>query len=243
MIDFHCHLDLYPNPYEVIQHCDREGVYVLSVTTTPKAWHGSSKLVKGCEKIRTALGFHPQLAHERHNEIDLFDELLPQTRYVGEIGLEGAKDWKPFMAVQKKVFAHILKSSTISGGRIMSIHSRYAVDEVFNLLIKYPDAGIPVLHWFTGTKTQLRKAISIGCWFSVGISMLSTKKGRAIVNEIPKDRILTETDGPFVKYRSKQLMPWNVKYAVTELANSWKCQLFEAENQIVSNFRKLFVDI
>ena len=81
MMDMHCHLDLYTNPQYVAKRCKDENIYVLSVTTTPKAWYGTSSLAKDCPRIRTALGLHPQLAHERWQELDLFDALLNQTRY------------------------------------------------------------------------------------------------------------------------------------------------------------------
>lgn len=69
--------------------------YVLSVTTTPKAWYGTSLLAKDCPRIRTAaLGLHPQLAHERWQELELFDALLSQTRYVSEVALMVEKSLK-----------------------------------------------------------------------------------------------------------------------------------------------------
>ena len=46
MIDFHCHLDLYPNPREVAKECAKRGLYVLSVTTTPSAWEGTSAVLR-----------------------------------------------------------------------------------------------------------------------------------------------------------------------------------------------------
>jgi len=62
MIDFHCHLDLYPSPQEIVSECNRRGLYVLGVTTTPSAWEGTSKLVASARRIRIALGLHPELA-------------------------------------------------------------------------------------------------------------------------------------------------------------------------------------
>jgi 7-cyano-7-deazaguanine synthase in queuosine biosynthesis len=90
VIDFHCHLDLYLDRSAVRDECARRGVYVMSVTTTPSAWRGTSALAGNAARIRTALGLHPQLAHERRSELGLFDALLPKARYVGEIGLDGA---------------------------------------------------------------------------------------------------------------------------------------------------------
>ena len=91
MIDFHCHLDLYPDPHEITRECRKRGLDVLSVTTTPSAWGGTSALGGGT--IVTALGLHPQLAHQRKDDLSLFDRLLPGSEYVGEVGLDGAPEF------------------------------------------------------------------------------------------------------------------------------------------------------
>src|SRR5438552_1595155 len=94
MIDFHCHLDLYSQPRDVVEECIVRGAYVLAVTTTPSAWEGTSALVAGASRIRVALGLHPELAQERKVELPLFDKLLSRTKYVGEIGLDGSPELK-----------------------------------------------------------------------------------------------------------------------------------------------------
>src|SRR5690242_13201410 len=75
VIDFHCHLDLYPNPSQVARECAARGIYVLSVTTTPSAWTGTAALSEGMPRIRTALGLHPQLANQRISELEIFERL------------------------------------------------------------------------------------------------------------------------------------------------------------------------
>ena len=51
MIDLHCHIDLYANPYEVVRRCREDNIYVLSVTTTPKAWEGTSALARDWKPV------------------------------------------------------------------------------------------------------------------------------------------------------------------------------------------------
>ncbi|WP_079864444.1 Qat anti-phage system TatD family nuclease QatD [Pseudomonas aeruginosa] len=215
----HCHLDLYPDPFKVAEECRQRGTYVLSVTTTPKAWEGTCRLAEGSPRIQTALGLHPQISHQRHQELALFDALLPNTKYVGEIGLDGGSGFKEHWEIQLKVFRHILNSVNQAGGRIMTIHSRASATAVLDELTGID--GVPILHWFTGTKSQLKKAIDIGCWFSVGPGMLSTKKGVELVSMMPQNKILTETDGPFAKYKGNPLMPWQCDIAVNILSSMW----------------------
>ena len=239
MIDLHCHLDLYPNHHEVRQQCDRLGMYVLSVTTTPSAWKGTSALAEGSAHIRTALGLHPQLAGERKGELSLFDALLPNTRYVGEIGLDGAPEFKKIWNEQIAVFEHILGQCVKAGGRVMSIHSRRASGPVLDYLERFHDAGTPVLHWFSGNFQDLARAIDLGCWFSIGPAMLAGTKGRELVRRMPRERILTESDGPFAQVDGVPALPWHVEIAAKVLAEMWSSALSEVEESLLRNFANL----
>lgn len=239
MIDFHCHLDLYPDPKAVVREADKAGIYVLSVTTTPKAWRGTLALANGYPRIRTALGLHPQLAHQRHQELALFEGLLPETRYVGEIGLDGTPEFRGYAATQRKVFDTVLAMSASQGGKILSIHSRRATEEVLESLRRRPDAGIPVLHWFSGTKGQLQKAIDQGCWFSVGYPMTRSASGRALLKHMPQDRILTETDGPFAEDGGRPLEPGDTALMAAALADVWGTTEKMVNDRLLDNLRRL----
>lgn len=239
MIDFHCHLDLYPDPEMAVRLANESGIYVLSVTTTPKAWRQTSSLAKNCPRIRTALGLHPQLAHERHHELPLFEGLIGETNYVGEVGLDGLPELKPHAAIQRRVFEAVLRISAKSGGRVLSIHSRRAVDDVLQCLRAQPDAGLAILHWFSGTRNQLTRALAQGCWLSVGPPMLRSDKGRALVASVPRDRILTETDGPFATDGGRPLMPSDVWSAVDELGEIWGVAENEVRSILAENLRRV----
>ena len=149
MIDFHCHLDLYPNPQRIVDECSSRGLYVLSVTTTPSAWEGTAALAGTHTRIKTALGLHPQLAHQRKSELALFEHLLSRVSYVGEVGLDGSLESKPYWADQLTVFERVLACCREQKGRVISIHSRRAAKPVLDTLSQYPESGVPVLHWFS----------------------------------------------------------------------------------------------
>jgi TatD DNase family protein len=239
VIDFHCHLDLYDKPQEVAARANAAGVHVLSVTTTPKAWPVTNRLAAGFPRIKTALGLHPQVAHERSTELSLFELLLPETSYIGEVGLDGSADYRAHYKIQHHVFQTILSFSAKAGGRIMSLHSRAATSAVLDSLESHPDAGIPVLHWFAGSSDELGRASDIGCWFSVGTAMMKSKRGRERIALMPKNRILTETDGPFVESGSKPLEPIDADDAVTALADIWGQRREECRTILHDNFQTL----
>ena len=239
MIDFHAHLDLYPDPRAVVRHCVNQRLYVLSVTTTPSAWRGTSALANGAPRIRTALGLHPQIVHERAGELPLFQRLLPAVRYVGEIGLDGAPEFRPHWTEQRRVFRRVLALCVDVGGRIMSVHSRRAATPVLDDLSDHPAAGTPILHWFSGTQKELARAIELGCWFSVGPAMLTSNKGRRLAMNMPRDRLLTESDGPFAQLDGQCAWPADVKVAIEILARLWSEPVGAVNRQLLGNLRRL----
>ena len=237
MIDFHCHLDLYPDPHAIARRCAGDGLYVLSVTTTPSAWRGTSALERG--RIRTALGLHPQLAQERITELELFDELVTNTLYVGEIGLDGSTTFRKFVKQQRHVFDHILTSCTRVGGRILSIHSRHAATPVLDSLAAHPESGTAILHWFSGTACELDRAIELGCWFSVGPAMLRSKKGRELVSRMPPKRVFCESDGPFAQIGNRPVYPWDLHKMIGDLSVLWGIPNDSVANIFLENLKVL----
>ncbi len=121
----------------------------------------------------------------------------------------------------------------------MSIHSRRASKAVLDRLEARPGTGVPVLHWFSGTVRDLERAINLGCWFSVGPAMLNGEKGRALTERMPRERVLTESDGPFAQIDERAVMPWEVERAVTGLADLWGSSSQETRKILNDNLRRL----
>lgn len=239
MIDFHCHIDLYADPDAVLAEAEKRGVYVLAVTTTPKAWKGNRKIIGARRRIQSGLGLHPELVAERHSEVALWEYLLSETNYVGEVGLDGSPAYKASWDLQQRTLARILKACASAGGKVISLHSRRAAGAVLDALEAEPNAGIPILHWFSGSKRDLERAIRLDCWFSVGPAMLRSETGRALAAAMPKERMLTETDAPFAQIDGRPLMPWDVVLAYPVLGEIWQCSESDVSQQVLSNLRRL----
>ena len=237
MIDLHCHLDLFPNPSRVVASCIERGLYVLSVTTVPSAFNGTQLLAGNNRRIKTALGLHPQLAASRIQEMPLFESLLKRTRYVGEIGLDGSREHRGTLDAQRGILKDILKLCATAGGKILSLHSRGATADVLKILHAEPTAGTPILHWYVGTANQVSQAAEIGCWFSVGPAMLSSKNGRAAVSKMPHDRILPESDGPFGVVNGQPVYPWEAWRTAAMLAEICNEDVADVEHRLITNFR------
>jgi len=241
LIDSHCHLDLYKDHAALISECDREAVATLAVTTTPKAWPRNRDMVSLSRHVRVALGLHPQLVSERASELALFHRYLAETKYVGEVGLDAGPRFYKSFDVQERVFVSILRACAEQGGKILSIHSVRSVAKILKHLecCLPPDRGYPILHWFTGTASEARRAATQGCYFSINIEMLRSHKHRAIISELPIDRLLTETDGPFVNVNGSPVRPRDVIHVVDQLAILRSVTTEEMARRIVTNFSAL----
>ncbi len=150
------------------------------MTTTPKAWPRNFEISRLTRHVRASLGLHPQLVAERHNEIALWETYLPQTRYVGEVGLDAGPQYYRSLDLQKQIFEHVLKQCAKAGGKILTVHSVRATKMVLDMIEAHLPSrhGQTVLHWFTGSKAEARRAVDLGCYFSVNGQMLQTDKRR-----------------------------------------------------------------
>lgn len=219
-VDFHCHLDLYPDHEAAIARAEAAQIYTLTVTTTPKAWARNHQLTRHTRFVRAALGLHPQLVAERAGELPLWERHLSETRYVGEVGLDASPRFYKSLDTQKHVFRSVLERCAEAGGKILTVHSVRSVPAVLEMVERYlpADRGTVVLHWFTGSKSEARRAAALGCYFSVNAEMTRTDRGRALVTDLPLDRLLTETDGPFTQIDGRPSEPADVKTTIGAIA-------------------------
>ena len=220
MIDFHTHLDLYPNAQGVAHETSKKNIFTLAVTTSPMAWLATTRVLRSLPNIKFALGLHPEIALTKRAERDLLLELVAKADFIGETGLDGSPRHKASFGLQLSILDSLLKECASHGGRIISLHSRRAAGPVLDMLDRHPNAGLPVLHWFSGTKAELCRAISRGCWFSFGPGGIATKTGRDILSAIPLDRLLPESDGPFAQRNGRVVMPWDAVTIISEICQS-----------------------
>jgi len=221
MIDFHCHLDLYPDALKLLPTVATRNVFTLVVTTSPRAWQATSRVFAGYENIKVAVGLHPEVVHKKADERALLVSCLAKARFVGEVGLDGSRKYQESMPLQESILNEVLAECERLGGKVLSIHSRKAARRVLDLVEQHCRDSTPVLHWFSGTVQEARRAVALGCWFSVGPSMIRSVKGCAIMRELPMDRILPETDGPFAGHSPVPIMPWEAIGIADALAPLW----------------------
>lgn len=218
MIDFHCHLDLYPNPLQLLPIVEQRCKLVVCVTTSPRAWKRTAEYFASAPNVYVALGIHPEIIHAKEGEIELMLEYIEHASCIGEIGIDGSPQNRDSMHLQASVFESILFECEKFGGRILSIHSRRASKDVLHILEKASVDSTPILHWFSGTQSEIQQALELGCWFSINPQMLAGTKGRSLVSIMPLDRMLPETDGPFTTHKGKSYMPWETNLVYKSIA-------------------------
>lgn len=244
LIDFHCHLDLYPDHAAAVREAEAAGVFTLAVTTTPKAWARNLELTRGTRHVRAALGLHPQLVSSRGDEIALWESLLPQTRYVGEVGLDAGPRFYKSLDAQREVFARVLRACAKADGKIISVHSvrsaKAVLDHVEEHLLR-TNCRV-VLHWFTGSQSEAKRAIELGCYFSVNRAMLESERGSALVRMLPLERMLTETDGPFTAIGRRPSMPSDVAGTIDSLGTLLGAPASDLGSAFKENLRRLLAE-
>lgn len=239
MIDFHCHLDLYPNGLALAHEVNERNAFTFAVTTSPRAYYATSRVFSGLQNVKVGLGLHPEVAEAKAGELDALVGGIAGAQFVGEIGLDGSPRFRRTLQLQERMFQAALQECAARGGRVLSIHSRGAERRVVELLATQADVGVPVMHWFSGGMGDLQTAIRIGCWFSVGPAMLAGEKGRSLLARMPLDRVLPETDGPFATANGKPLMPWSAWEICSTVADVWQMPVDEVQEQMQSNLKRL----
>jgi TatD DNase family protein len=241
LIDFHCHLDLYPDFERQVSDCDRYGVYTLAVTTLPAAWPRNRDLAAATKHVRAGLGLHPQIVEERWREIDAWERYLPDARYIGEVGLDAGPRHYRSLERQKDVFRRILEACASEGGRILSVHSVRAASKVLDMIEENLPSGRGkvCLHWFTGSEREAQRAVKLGCYFSINLEMLRKEHSLKLVSSLPTGRLLTETDGPFTMMDGKPLRPVDSEMVLRELARVRNFSFEQMRSVLLANLKNM----
>lgn len=235
--DAHFHLDLFEDAVAVATEAQRAGVLTIAVTTAPAFYARCVQLASGNDLVRVAAGLHPELVAERAGELPALLELIGATRWIGEVGLDFTDARADVRSRQVAVFSSIVSRCAEIGGRVVSVHSRRAARETIDII----GAGFPgtiILHWYSGPAGLVDRAVGNGCYFSVNLPMLTSESGRRIIQRIPRERVLTETDGPFTRTGNQKAQPGDVIHACDALARLWKMQPDAVRRVLVENVGK-----
>ena len=225
MIDTHAHLDACADPAAaVVARARAAGVErIVAVGSGIESCRETLAIAHAHPGVWAALGIHPhQAADEDANRLDELRELLADERAVavGETGLDFYRDYAP-RDRQRELFAHQLKLAGELGKPVV-VHTRAADDETAAALEGF--AGTVVLHCFSSPEL-LPVALERGYYVSFAGNVTYPKAGelREAAGEVPADRLLAETDSPYLSpqpRRGRPNEPANVVHILAVLAEA-----------------------
>ncbi|MBZ0285251.1 MAG: TatD family hydrolase [Anaerolineae bacterium] len=236
--DTHCHIDLYEDPLVIARQVERERIFTIAVTNLPTAYAEALPHVKSFRQVHLALGLHPLLAqHHTQKQKSLFRQYLSETSYIGEIGLDFSREGIDTKETQVASFRFVLELLS-KHKKIVTLHSRRAEKEVLTLLGEYTVSPV-IFHWYSGSASLIEKIVEAGHYLSVNPSMISGQSGQTIIRRIPQDRVLLETDGPFVKLKNRQVTPLDTPAICEHLSLVWNMTIADVEKNLQENLERL----
>ena len=251
MIDSHCHLDHAPlldNLNDILNRSKEVGIKkLLTICTTLESFKNIENIITIDDMIYGTFGIHP---HETENnyvsKITIIESIKknPKLIGVGETGLDfyynHSKKNKQIDSFKKHIEAAIEINLPII------VHSRNAEEETFNILNEYKKHKPKILmHCFTGTYKFYKQMEELDSYFSASgiITFNSSKELQNTFSKIPSNKLLVETDSPFlapVPMRGKKNEPSFIKYTLKKLADIKNIDVSEIVSLTTKNFNNLF---
>ena len=253
IIDSHCHLTYEPmssSLEETIKRANKDGVkFLLTISTEDKSFDNILKILENYKCVYGSYGIHPHEA-KKHKGIK-FENIIEKVKInkkiigIGETGLDFYYNHSAKKDQIESFLEHIEASKKTNLPVI--IHTRSAEDETFEILQKaVKQSNLKILiHCFTGSKNFAFKLLDIGAFISAS-GVVTFKKSQDLANtfkEIPLDRLLVETDAPYLApepLRGKPNEPSYIVHTVKFLSELKKVSFENISESTSKNFFNLF---
>jgi TatD DNase family protein len=252
LVDHHCHLDFQDFSAErdaIIARAIAAGVTrMVTISTRVKSYDTYRAIAEQHPAVFFSVGTHP---HNAHEELDVpVAQLIELSKHpkciaIGEAGLDYFYDKSPRAAQREGLLNHI--AAARETGLPLVIHSREADDDMADLLEAEMAKGTfkAVLHCFTGGQRLATRAVALGLYMSASgvITFKKSEDLRAIFASVPLDRLLVETDAPYLAplpFRGKRNEPSYVVHTAATLAAVKGITAAEMAEQTTKNFYRLY---
>ena len=254
MIDSHCHLDhepLFSNLSDILERSKKIGLKrILTISTNFESFERIKKIITKDPIIYGSIGIHPHETTLNKIEVDFIvnnAKKIPKIIGVGETGLDFYYDNSEKKNQIESFLKHIEASLLLNYPLI--IHSRSAENEIFEILNKYRNKDLKILmHCFTGSREFAKKLMNLNAYFSASgiITFKNSLDLQDTFKMIENDRILIETDSPFlapIPLRGKKNEPSFLRYTLEKLSQLKSLSISELENITDKNFENLFSQV
>ncbi len=257
IVDSHCHLDLIVEKGQdldrVIDEARTSNVnYIQTIATSIENFKSTLSIAKKYDKMWTSVGVHPCNVGDNEKAIVTSEELIDLSRDdkvigLGETGLDHFHSKEPsHITTQIKSFENHIAASKINKLPLI-VHTRDADELTANIIKENMNSGeFPALiHCFTASEKFAWQMLDLGLYISISgiITFKNALDLHNIVRKIPLDRLLVETDAPYlspVPFRGKLNEPAYTKYVVEYIASLKNISAEEVAKTTTDNFFKLF---
>ena len=243
LVDAHTHLDHYDEETlaVVLGETERLGVRTIAVAVDVPSYVRTLAIAERSPLITSTFGIHPWRAADWVDRLDELDPYLAQTPMIGEIGLDfhWIEDERTYPA-QRQVFEFFLAAAR-DQDKPVNLHTKGAEAEIAALLARY-EIRRAIVHWYSGPHEPFQAMLALGCYFTVGVEVLTSEAIVELAQRIPLDRLLTETDGPggLEWLTGETGMPHHIDVVVDKLAAIRNIDRNRIEEAIASNLHALF---
>ena len=248
MIDIHCHLEFIKNPIEVIEEAKKKMKAIVTSVADPK---NAEKILNLRKKYKdflfVSLGFHPECLEDYGDEeikkyTDFIREKKNEISAIGEVGLDYSEECQEIDRERMKrifiLFLDLAKELNLP----LVIHARDAFNEALEIL-KEKNAKDVCLHCFSGSEGNLKEAINRGYFISYATNICWTKKHPRLALKTPLDRMLLETDSPWLdpdNPREMKNKPWKILNSAKVISQIKGISVDEVLEKTSENAKKFF---
>jgi len=246
MIDSHCHLeqsDYNKDRDQVIEKCKKELKAIITSCGHPKHFDLTLQLVEKYNGfVFATVSIHPEYIKKiTEKEINEFFEMIKNNKDkiigIGETGLDFKIEEQEWREKQKQLFIRFISLAN-ELNKPLVIHARRAFAEAIEILENYKVKN-DLMHFFSD-KDLLERVKNNGWYISVNTTILRSKKIKKIVRDMPLEKILLETDSPWLGLEGKRNDPLSVKIVAEKIAKIKKIELEKVDAITTSNAIEFF---
>lgn len=247
MIDTHAHLLYFKNREEIIDSMKEDGLSkIITIATTVENSKESIKLAQKHEDVFATVGIYPEYA-ESVTEEDLREiEKLSKEKKVVAIGEIGLDYHTPGYNREKQIEIFVRQLEIADKVNLpFCIHCRMAAHDVYEILKKNKHlinhSGL--MHCYSEGAEWIDKFLSLGLYISFSGNITFKKSDRSFLKEIPLDKILVETDAPYLSpepFRGRENQPKNVRYVIEKIAKEIELPFNKLEKITEKNAKKFY---
>lgn len=250
MFDTHAHLLYFDEVDEIINSMNSDGLdNIVTIGTTIEDSEDSLKLAEKYNNIYATVGIYPEYANlTTEEDFERLKELAKHEKVVaiGEIGLDYHTDIFDAEAQQKLFIRQLEIADEL--GLPFCIHCRKAVEDVYKILSEHKHliryGGI--MHCYSEGKDWVHKFLELGMYISFSGNITYKKSDRSFLKEIPLDRIVVETDAPYLTpepYRGKENRPAYVNLVAQRIADELEMSFEEFDKIVTKNAKRVYFKI